>query len=84
MERYITDSLENYAIGPCRSCGGTIGHADLERREDWAKWSGDGDVPLKWTATGPLTCTICRVARNVEADVETGSVGPVFTSMIER
>ena len=83
MERYITDSLEDYSIGPCPNCGSTIARADLERKENWAQWSGDmsADVPLLWTATGPLTCSCCESKRFVTADVQTGSVRPVFASM---
>jgi hypothetical protein len=32
MERYITDSLDAYPIGPCPDCGSTIAHADLTSR----------------------------------------------------
>ena len=83
MERYITDSLNEYLIGACPNCGGTIGHADLERKEDWSKWfGGDCEVPFLWTAAGTLTCTICEGSRRVEADVQSGSVKLVFASMV--
>lgn len=80
-ERYITDSLDDYSIGPCPNCGSTIGHADLTRKEDWPSWSGgDADVPLLWIADGTLTCTSCEHKRHIEADVRSGSVQPVFAS----
>ena len=82
MERYITDSLDEYPIGPCPHCGGGIARADLERDEDWTNWlGGDTEVPLLWQASGKLRCAICEQLRNVTADVRTGSVRPVFQSM---
>lgn len=82
MERYITDSLDDYHVGPCSNCGSTIGHADLERVEDWVKWlGGDSEVPLKWEARGKLTCACCEVSRAVAADVRSGSVRQVFSNM---
>lgn len=80
-ERYITDSLDEYPVGPCPKCGSTIARADLERKEDWPKWNGEGNVPLLWTAEGVLTCSVCEDQRTVTADVQTGSVKPVFASM---
>lgn len=82
MERYITDSLDEYPIGRCPNCGSSIGHADLQRREDWGKWEGgDAEVPLLWQADGTLRCAVCEQLRHVTANVQTGSVKPVFASI---
>jgi hypothetical protein len=82
MERYITDSLDTYPVGPCPSCGGTIARADLTRKEDWTAYvDAETEIPLLWIADGPLVCAICENSRQVTADVQTGSVKPVFTSM---
>ena len=83
-ERYITDRLDEYPVGPCQNCEGTIGHADLTRDEDWSRWpGGDSDVPLLSMASGTLTCASCEHSRSVKADTLTGSVIPVFESMTE-
>jgi hypothetical protein len=74
MERYITDSLDDYNVGACPACGSTIGHADLHRAFDEA-WKSNGH------ADGKLVCASCGHKRNVIADVSTGSVRPVFHSM---
>jgi hypothetical protein len=83
-ERYITDSLDRYPIGLCPKCAGSIGHADLTRREDWASWpGGDADVAFLWTAEGELVCASCEASRPVTADVQSGSVQQVFASMVQ-
>jgi len=81
-ERYVTDSLDEYAIGPCPECGSSIAHADLTRDEDWSRWpGGDSEVPLLSQASGILTCAVCEKTRKVKADTLSGSVRPVFLSM---
>lgn len=82
MDRYITDSLDEYPIGPCSNCNASIGRSDLEQKEDWKNWvGGDSPMPLLWTAEGVLTCSVCEDKRKVTADVQSGSVKPVFASM---
>jgi len=81
MERYITDSLDEYPVGPCE-CGCTIARADLTRRENWDAWDGKDDhsVPLLWTADGVLTCSVCEKQRKITADVQSGAVRTVLAS----